>query len=138
MALRWRNSYSCNIREIDKQHRKLFEIGSKLTILEPICSQIIIHDEILEVISELKGYTVYHFEYEERLMLKLGYGDYDGHKQEHEAFVNKVLELEQNSLYLNNPAILKEIIDFIYHWISDHILETDMKYKGFFNDCGIF
>lgn len=137
MSLRWRNSFRCDVREIDMQHKRLFEIGSKLNILEPICTKISINDEILDVIKELKEYSIYHFEYEENLMLNSGYEEYEDHCMEHNSFIDRVRELEQDSLRLCNPEILRGIIVFINHWITNHILKTDMKYVVFFRDRGI-
>ena len=139
MALRWRSSYSCNIDEIDKQHNKLFEISSKLNILEPICAKIDFQDEILEVISELKEYTLFHFDYEEKLMKQFNYEDFDRHHHVHEIFVSKILELEQENLTnFNKPEMVRNITEFVTGWITTHILKTDMKYKDFFNDRGIY
>lgn len=138
MALRWRTSFSCNIKEIDAQHRKLFEISSKLNILEPICARIDYRDEILEVVRELREYTIYHFEYEERLLERYGYENLAVHHFEHEAFVATVLELESNSVEYTKPEMIREITDFITAWITRHILKTDMNYKEFLNQKGVY
>ncbi|WP_411680175.1 bacteriohemerythrin [Clostridium thailandense] len=138
MALRWRSSFSCNIKEIDNQHKRLFEISSKLNILAPISSKIDFKDEILEVINELKEYAIYHFDYEEKMMQKFNFEDFEKHRLQHNAFVKRVLELEQEHLKVNRSQTVISIIDFLTGWITAHILKTDMKYKDFFNDIGIY
>ena len=138
MALRWRNSFSCNMEEIDNQHKKLFEISSKLNILAPICSKIDFEDEIIKVLNELKEYAIYHFDYEEKLMQKFNYKDFEEHHQSHAAFLEQVLEFERENHKLNKPEMVTNIINFLTGWITAHILKTDMKYKDFFNDKGIF
>jgi hemerythrin len=138
MALRWRSSFRCNIKEIDLQHSKLFEISSKLNILEPICVKIDFEDEILEVINELKEYTIYHFDYEEKLMEKFKYKDYDEHRCEHQTFIAKVQEMQEDCSNFNRPEIIRNITEFLTGWITAHILETDMKYTEFFNSRGIY
>ena len=30
--IKWKEEYSCNIKEIDKQHKKLFEIGGRIGV----------------------------------------------------------------------------------------------------------
>ncbi|UOO38341.1 hemerythrin family protein [Oscillospiraceae bacterium CM] len=137
MAVRWRNSTSCNIKEIDNQHKKLFEISSKLNILEPICTQIDFKDEILDVIDQLKDYSIYHFTYEESLMQKYHYPDYEEHRDAHKAFIKKILDLENGDVNFSSSESLRHIIDFINGWVMAHILKTDMKYKDFFNNLGI-
>lgn len=137
MTLRWRNSFSCNIKEIDSQHKKLFEISSKLNILAPICSKINFEDEILLVINELKEYAIYHFEYEEKLMKKYNFEGFEKHHLQHDAFVKKIEEFEQKVLNFNNAEIVLKIKEFITGWITGHILKTDMMYKDFFNGMGI-
>ncbi|WP_367569148.1 bacteriohemerythrin [Lacrimispora sp.] len=137
MALRWRNSFSCNIQEIDNQHKKLFEISSKLNILAPICSKIDFEDEIKEVLNELKEYAIYHFDYEEKLLQKFSYKDFEEHHQAHTVFLDQVLKFERDNQKLNKPEIVTNIISFLTGWITAHILKTDMKYKDFFKDLGI-
>ena len=138
MALRWRNSYSCNISEIDNQHKKLFEICSKLNILQPICYNIDFRDEIKEIINDLKEYTIYHFEYEESLLKKYNYNEFERQHREHEGFVRKIAELDNAINENNNPEFVKDIVDFVTGWITAHILNTDMMYKEFLNGLGIY
>lgn len=138
MALRWRNILSCNIKEIDDQHKKLFEISSKLNILAPICWKINFEDEILQVVNDLKDYSVYHFDFEENLMKKYNFEGFEEHCQEHESFVKKVMEIEQEVLNFNRAETVISIIDFVTGWITEHILTTDMKYKDYFFDNRIY
>ncbi|MDF2536419.1 MAG: bacteriohemerythrin [Bacillales bacterium] len=138
MALRWRNSFSLNVKDIDDQHKKLFEISSKLNILAPVCSKINFEEEILKVINELKEYAIYHFDYEEKLMQKSHFEGFDEHRQEHNDFVEKILKFEQENPNFNKPETVVNLIDFITGWITAHILKTDMKYKDFFNGKGIY
>jgi hemerythrin len=138
MAIRWRNSFSCNIKEIDAQHKRMFEISSKLNVLEPICSKIDFQVEILEVIRELKDYSIYHFNYEEKLLQRFDYKGFEEHHREHEAFIEKVLEFEKDNLRLNRPELLRNIIDFLNGWVIGHILKSDMKYKDYLNSNGIY
>lgn len=138
MALRWRNSFSCNIKEIDNQHKRLFEISSKLSILAPISSKKNFEDEILEIINELKEYAIYHFEYEEKMMQKYNFEGFERHSLQHDDFVKRILELEEEHVKFNRAEAVISIRDFVISWITEHILKADIKYKDFFNNIGIY
>jgi hemerythrin len=138
MSLRWKNIFSCNIREIDAQHKKLFEISAKLSILETVCSRINFEDEMQEVLDDIQQYIVEHFSYEEDLMYRYGYGAYEVHKKEHEKFTAKFEAVKSNGEIYSNPESVKAWIDFIDQWITDHTLNVDMKYKSFLNSRGIY
>lgn len=138
MALRWRNGFSCNIKEIDNQHKRLFEISSKLNILAPISSKINFNDEILEIISELREYAIYHFDYEEKMLQKYNYEGLEAHHIQHQDFINRVKELEQEHLKLSSDDMINSIIEYVTGWITAHILKTDMNYKDYINSLGIY
>lgn len=138
MALRWRSSSSCNIKEIDNQHKKLFEISSMLNILEPVCAEGDYNEEILEVIGKLKDYAVFHFDYEEKLMAQYGYSGFAEHQAVHATFLREVLRLETEHQDFSKPKTVRSIAEFIDTWITNHIMKTDMKYKDFLNGQGIF
>lgn len=138
MALKWRDSFSCNVKEIDEQHKKLFEIGSHLHAIAPICVKNDTYDEIIQILNELKEYTVYHFAYEEKLMLELNYGGYEEHKCEHDALIRKILKFEQEDLDLKQIDSVMNLLVFVTDWVTAHILKTDMMYKDYFNSKGIY
>lgn len=138
MALKWKDSFSCNIEEIDLQHRKLFEIGANLFTIASVNDSYDHYDEILKILGELKDYTVYHFGYEEKLMQEFGFQGYSEHKAEHEAFIRKVLKFESEDLDVKQAESLMKLIVFVADWVTSHILKTDMLYKDFFNSKGIY
>ncbi len=137
MALRWRSSFSRNIKEIDNQHKRLIEISWKLKILAPISSKINFEDEVLEIIKELKEYAIYHFDYEEKMMQKYNFEGFEKHRIQHDAFVKRILELEEEHVKFNRAEAVISIKNFVICWITEHILKTDIKYKDFFNNIGI-
>ncbi|SKC48550.1 bacteriohemerythrin [Maledivibacter halophilus] len=135
---KWKDEYSCNINEIDNQHKKLLEIGLKLSNIIKDKNDLDHYDEIIEVLRELKEYTIYHFKYEEDLMHRHGYKELNGHRLTHEIFVNKIIEIENKDIDENQQKVTIEILTFIADWIENHILKVDHMYKDFLNEKGVF
>lgn len=126
----WKEIYSLGIADIDDQHKRLLEIGSDLHTL--IASkerrQSDKYDDIMEMLHELKDYTVYHFDFEEALMEKCDYSDVNNHEKEHRAFIDKLIDIEDQDIDTFQNQITMELIGFVANWIETHILETDKKY----------
>lgn len=135
--LKWRENFSCNIEEIDNQHKKLFEIGTRLYTLATLNDEYDHFDEIMEILDELRDYTIYHFQFEEKLMSTYTYASYDIHKIEHDFFVKKLQRLEKKDFEGQQQQSVIDIITFVADWVSGHILKTDMLYKDFFNSKGV-
>ncbi len=133
MLFKWREKYSCNVEAIDTQHQKLFELGARLYAIVAMKDGIDHYDEIIEVLTELKEYTIYHFKFEEALMEKYNYNELEMHKEEHDAFIAKILEIEDKDIDEKQQGVTLEIIEFIANWIEGHILRTDFRYKDIFN-----
>lgn len=131
MIFRWRDSFSTGISEIDLQHRKLFELGSRIYELAGLNDGYDHYDEIMAIIGELKDYTVYHFNYEEELMRKYGFEKLDSHKIEHDFFVKRLDRLLRKDIDSEQEEALMDMIKFTADWISSHILGTDMDYRDF-------
>lgn len=126
---KWQDKFSCSIPEIDKQHRKLFEIGSRIYETATLNDDCDHYDELMQTLDELVEYTKYHFSYEEKLLQKCNYPDYPTHKIEHDFFIKKVQKIAGKDLEENQNQTLMEIVKFVADWIAGHILDTDMKYK---------
>jgi hemerythrin len=138
LSFKWKEAYSCNIAEIDKQHKRLFEIGDRLYELATLNDNYDHYDEIVKTLDELKDYTIYHFGYEEKLMEQYGFSYFEPHKIEHDFFVKKLKKLERKDFDENQGEAVVEMLQFVADWISAHILKTDMEYKDFFNGKGIY
>lgn len=135
---KWKEDFSCNIAEIDNQHKRLFEIGSRLYDIVSLDDDYDHYDEMMAILDELRDYTVYHFGFEEKLMKEHGFQDYESHKIEHDFFIKKINRLEKSDLDSDQKKSLMKMVTFVADWISSHILKTDMNYKGYFNSKGIY
>lgn len=129
----WKDAYCVNIREIDKQHKRMFEIGRQIADLVLSKETPGRNDEILDILRKLRDYTIYHFGYEESIMEQFGYMEFDLHKTEHVFLAKKLQRLQNKESELNQKIATAELIAFVSDWICDHILKSDMRYKEFFN-----
>lgn len=126
----WKDDYMLGVPQIDEQHKKLFEIAGKVFSLLRDKVQFDKYDKIVELIEELKDYTVYHFESEEEYMRSIGYQKYFAHKAEHNHFIDRINGVDLNVIDENQNLYLLEMMDFVATWISKHILEKDRLIAG--------
>ncbi|ABR50731.1 hemerythrin-like metal-binding protein [Alkaliphilus metalliredigens QYMF] len=133
---KWKESFNCEVGSVDQQHQKLFQIGMQLHEIVKAKDQLDHYDEMMEVLQELKHYTIDHFQYEEALMEKHHYPGIADHKEAHQAFINKVIEIENQDIDEKQKKIGMDIIIFIANWIESHIMKVDMEYKEFFQEKG--
>ncbi|NOH16187.1 bacteriohemerythrin [Clostridium cochlearium] len=133
----WKEEFSCNVKSIDTQHKRLFELANELYDLLSLKDDYDRYDDILNTLSELQRYTVYHFSYEEDLMKSVNYPNFEAHKKQHDNFVKKVTSIDKDYIDENQKEVLKDLLLFIVDWIEGHILKVDMQYKNLFNEKGI-
>ncbi len=134
---KWKDSFSTNIEEIDNQHKKLIDIGSRITDIVMAKDGLDHYDEIIELINELKDYTVYHFNYEENLLEKYGYKDLKRHKLQHFKFIQKISEFIDKDIDDNQKEVTIEMMVFLADWIENHILKVDAQYSEYLNNLGV-
>ena len=135
---KWKDGFSVNVKKVDDQHKELFRLGTELYSLISAKDGYDHYDEIMTVIDNLAAYTVYHFEYEEGLMKVNGYDNFDQHKKQHDAFVAKIKSIKSEDIDLKQRKVGMDLIVFIANWIEQHILGSDMKYREYLNDKGIY
>ncbi|GFZ31633.1 bacteriohemerythrin [Clostridium zeae] len=121
----WKDEYTVGVELIDSQHKRLLEIANDVYELTKNSFITDKYDRIVEVIEELRDYTIFHFKSEEEYMLSIGYKKFLSHKVEHDDFVNKVNSLDLNQIDESQQKHLLEILEFVIKWIDEHILQKD-------------
>lgn len=128
----WTKELELGIESIDDQHKKLLDIGNRINDLLAVHSDgDDNYDEIIEVIEELKEYTVYHFKTEEDIFQKYSYPEYNQHKKEHDTFIEYLNSVDYNTIDDDQRVFLKELLKKVVHWVINHIITTDYMYKDF-------
>ena len=122
-----KDEYLTGIEFIDNEHRRLFEIADEvyeLSINEFIADK---YDNIREVLRELREYTKLHFTHEEEYMKSINYKKMFSQIIEHKEFVEKLDELDIDSLDENSDEMISEILEFLTNWLVNHILYSDKQ-----------
>lgn len=128
--LNWKEEYALGVPRIDEQHRKLFEIAAD--IQELLNNQFVTdkYDAIVEIIEELKRYTIEHFADEEKFMLEHKFPKFLSHKAMHLDFVEKMNAIDLNQIDNEQNLYLKDILGFVLEWLVQHILVDDKQYTN--------
>jgi hemerythrin len=134
MALfNWSDEYSVGIKEINEQHKKLFDL---INVLRDTMKGTKEKSVLRKMIKELISYIEYHFSSEEILLQNCKYPDFKQHKVMHDQFTKKVKEFEKK--YLNGSVLLsQEILQFLRDWLINHINEKDKQYSLFIINANI-
>jgi hemerythrin len=134
MALiKWDDSFSVDIVEIDGQHQRLIEM---INDLHDAMKHGKGKDVLGKIINGLIDYAGYHFRTEEKYFHKFGYPDANSHKEEHLAFTHKVAEFK-DGLATGKIGLSMELLDFLTQWFQNHVKIVDKKYVPFMNEKGL-
>ena len=118
--------YKIGDPQIDEEHEKLFEIGERAYQLLKDPYAIDKYDKIVEVIEELKAYTVYHFKDEENYMKSINYKRLFTQKIDHADFIRKINDVNLDKIDENQDEAIMEILTFLNDWLISHILDKDL------------
>ncbi|KAA3634987.1 MAG: hypothetical protein DWP97_05745 [Calditrichaeota bacterium] len=121
--LYWNEIYKTGVEKIDRQHRKLFDLFERLRqslkfgLNNPIVGA---------TIKDLVEYTQEHFADEEEIQKQINFEEYKRHQKLHRDLLN---EMAQILLKLKNNEQFNamDLLNFLKHWIQDHILKEDLK-----------
>lgn len=121
--LLWDESLETGIIEIDIQHRNLFNIFKVLddSIDQGKSSMIIKY-----IIDEIERYGSYHIIAEENILKKYNVFS-KAHEAEHLHFKNQVQKFKEKYINTKDKILAKEISEYLYTWVTNHIMKTDME-----------
>ncbi|MBF0368759.1 MAG: hemerythrin family protein [Magnetococcales bacterium] len=128
----WKDEYSVGIGSIDDQHKRLFQLFGQLMDAIHSGDAIQVMDDIF---LQLKGYVTTHFRFEEQLMRKAEYPEYEAHKAGHEKIKTDIQNLRSRFHQADSQEakgrIVEEVVDFMTNWLTGHILSSDMDYSPY-------
>ena len=129
----WKDEYSVGIESIDQQHRKLINL---INLLQTATTYSTGGGYEREALNELVDYTVSHFGYEEELMEKYDYPDFEPHKKQHQKMIDTVNRILDQ--YEQNPDLaMRDAHQFLKDWLIQHINGTDKQYSDFLISKGV-
>ena len=137
MPLVWRDALSTGYRQIDSDHRHLFDL---INIVEVALTSEHALSKLLNAIDDLAAYTRQHFTFEERLMLDAKYANYARHKEAHLTLIEQLKQVAKPIQELADGeahttlAVPEEardaMVGLLRHWLVDHIIKEDMRLKA--------
>ncbi len=121
--LKWKDEYSMHEIEIDKQHKKLFELSNE--IYNFVQQGIDDKEHFRELFVALNDYSIEHFIYEEIYIQEEDFPGLEEHILQHQQFNRKLKKLIEEDKHV------EDIGNFVTTWLVKHVIEEDMKYKKF-------
>jgi len=124
----WNANFEVGVAEIDAQHQKLVQL------INEICSTALNNEDhgnaIEKLFAKLIDYTKYHFDFEEDLYKNEGLPEVflQTHIETHSGFVSQVTGLKAKyDSHENEAESLDEILTTLVLWLTDHILNEDLR-----------
>lgn len=122
----WSERYKLGVPEIDAQHMELVKRINNLVIAFNNEGS---RREIHEILTFLEEYVIIHFNDEEKLMEKHGYGDYEKHRGIHNDYITQVEGLSHEMRdHGITPPLMVEVNRLLIQWLSHHIHEEDRQF----------
>jgi hemerythrin len=125
--MEWKDSYDIGIESIDKQHRQMVDMISRLEISVATDTE---NREMGNALKFLVDYINMHFSEEEEIMRKSGFPRYEHQKALHKGLIQKVMAVLLK-LKKGESIHPQELIGFLTDWLVTHILDEDQKIGEF-------
>ncbi|BAH74197.1 bacteriohemerythrin [Solidesulfovibrio magneticus] len=120
-VIQWDNDLCIGHDLIDTQHKRLFELTTKLYDIALGSGD---KANLKLLLLDLYKYTLFHFDEEEVLMRKHNFPHYNDHKHEHEKFV-ATLDALAIKAREDTSALDIEILNWLSSWLVTHISIKD-------------
>ncbi len=130
MAIIWQDEYNIGIAAIDSQHQGIF---SRFNALLDACEKGLQQEELEQLLDYLEGYTLTHFEDEERAMREHDYPALAEHQEQHAIFKDDLQQLRDRVAREGlAPAIILATKAALIKWLITHIRNSDQQFGAFF------
>ena len=125
MALmEWKDELSVGVAAMDAEHQAI--IGAINELNEAMRSRRA-DEELGRIFHKLLRYAQTHFAAEECFLESIGYPGIEAHRSEHATLVRHLFQLQREHkagrLLMGN-----KLMGFLRKWLTNHILQSDMRY----------
>ena len=125
--IEWNERYETGIVAIDDQHRKVISLINRLLDLSGVTTNGALVEDTL---NEMTKYVMAHLEAEEALLAEWGYPKIEEHIATHDEF-RKATAMLCYEVVKGRVKVPEELLGFLCHWWTTHILRDDMDYVPF-------
>ncbi len=131
----WNDDWATGVVSIDSDHKYLVALIQKL--FNGMMSEKGTHF-LNTIFVEIIEYAKYHFKREERTYEQYQFDKIEEHRVLHQQLINQILNKGAKLVEKGNEQDLSfEILDFLKHWLVNHIVKEDLKFKYFLQERGI-
>jgi len=127
--LEWSDKFSTDIVSIDHQHQELIFLSQNL--LEILSSDKSTLPEKQAAFQDLVDHALAHFEYEERIMLNIGYPDLKDHLREHNELRSEMDHIAKDVMDGKGIDDWKGLVSLVQVWVLRHIVASDSKMREY-------
>lgn len=120
----WKEIYSVGNKEIDREHKKLFDIAQDAFMQVEETQR---NAKIKEVLTELYTYMKTHFKHEEKYMQEINYPAIEEHKVLHHNIIEKINTFVKKLPTMDESLFEKELAKIIDIALVHHIIQEDRK-----------
>lgn len=126
VTIHWLSRYETGIPEIDAQHHRLFEVVNELIDAFRRGES---NSQVAKVIDYLLSYTNEHSRTEEDWMERLHFPGLEEHRQEHQDFLNRILELKWR--FDSGERMAMDVTVLLADWLEYHVNAGDRVFAEY-------
>lgn len=123
----WRDEYRTGHDELDRHHRRMFDMINRLY---HAAANDATQAELDEMLNEMTEYARIHFKAEEEALNAVKYPLLRDQRRAHEVYVREVDKLRR-SPFVPSHALSQDMLRFMKNWWLSHILKMDKEYVPF-------
>jgi methyl-accepting chemotaxis protein len=117
----WGEDLEFGIPRIDNEHKRLMALVNRVYATVKGKQDPVV---LAEAFAELRRYASEHFADEEAFMLRIGYGEAEEHRKQHQLFISRLDVLTEN--YRSGAEIRGiDVISLLGSWWQNHIKGSD-------------
>ncbi len=126
MKIKWDKSFETGIKLMDEEHFSIVVEYNVLNDLRTLYDRDVYYSVL---VGFLEKYIRVHFKHEEDLQKEMLYPYSEAHKKIHKDFKDEINKYIDNYYEYNMHELdLEKLNEYIYTWLSNHILTTDMEF----------